>query len=446
MKPALRILTAILIAVSFRMASPLATAQDWPQWMGPDRNGKIDADLVTEIPAEGLPMVWSTEIGAGYSGPAVVGDRVYITDYVRKTGSLTNGPGTRDALTGEERVLCLDAANGEILWTHKYSRPYSLSFAAGPRATPTVDGDHVYVLGAEGDLTCLNRHSGEVTWHQFLPEKFPAKEGPIWGHAAHPLVHGDMLFCLGSPDSVVVALNKNTGELIWKSLTASGIGYCPPTIVKTESGTEQLLVWHAESVNALEPKTGEQIWSVPLRPQYDMAIAAPVRNGDRLFVSGIGKTAVMLPLDESGTPGQPLWSGKTGVGVYSGNSTVMFEDDAIYGSDCETGKYFAIDPDSGERLWETFELTSGGTRRASHGTAFTVKNGDRYFIFTETGDLVIASLTREGFKSHGRMHVVDATNSWAGRDVVWSHPAFARKCMFARNDEKIVCVSLAKDE
>ncbi|GAB5402857.1 MAG: PQQ-like beta-propeller repeat protein [Aureliella sp.] len=445
MKPALHILIAILLAAASDTACSLATAQDWPQWMGPDRNGEAEAGLATEIPADGLPIIWSTPIGAGYSGPAVVGDHVYVTDYIRETGSLTNGPGTRDAITGEERTLCIDATNGSILWTHKYSRPYSLSFAAGPRATPTVDGDHLYVLGAEGDLTCLNRHTGKPVWHKFLPESFPSEEGPIWGHAAHPLVHGDMLFCLGSPDSVAVALNKNTGELVWKSLTASEIGYCPPTILKAKNGSEQLIVWHAESVNALEPNTGKPIWSVPLRPQYAMAIAAPVKNGNRLFVSGIGKTAAMLPLDETGQPGEPLWSGKTGAGIYSGNSTVIFEDDAIFGSDCETGKYIAIDPDTGERLWETFELTSGGKRRASHGTAFTVKSGDRYFIFTETGDLVIASLTREGFETHGRMHVVDATNSWAGRDVVWSHPAFARKCMFARNDEKIVCVSLAKD-
>lgn len=436
------IFTAVVLTLCTR-----ATAEDWPQWMGSERNGEYsESGLVDAIPETGLTVKWTTEVGAGYSGPAVVGDRVYISDYVRKTGELTNGPGTRDKTTGQERVLCLDAQTGDILWTHQYDRSYALSFAAGPRATPTVVGDHVWVLGAEGDLTCLDRHSGKPVWHKALSKEFPSPEGPIWGHAAHPLVQGDTLYCLGGTESVAVALNKNTGEVIWKSLTASEIGYCPPTLMTAPDGTQQLVIWHADSINGLAPSTGKLLWTEKLRPQYAMSIAAPVIKNNHMFASGIGKTAAMYQLDDSGKPTSTLWKGKTGIGVYSGNSTAVVTDEAIYGSDCETGLFIAVDPKTGDRLWETYELTTGGKRRASHGTAFVVKNGEQYFVFTETGDLLIAKFSREGFDIKGRMHVLDPTNNWGGRDVVWSHPAFARKCMFARNDKEIVCVSLATQE
>lgn len=421
------------------------SADDWPQWMGPQRDGVYrEQGIVDRIPADGLPVKWRVPVAGGYSGPAVADGRVFVTDFVVESGKSTNNPGGRDKMTGVERVLCFDADSGKELWKFESPREYNLSYANGPRATPTVDGEHVYVLGAEGDLLCLQAESGELVWKKQLAEEFHA-ETPIWGHAAHPLVHGDLLYCLaGGPNSVVVALDKLTGQLRWQALSASEIGYCPPMIHQL-GGRQRLLVWHADSLNALDPLTGKLIWTYPLQPRYAMAIAAPQVNGNRLYASGIGETAVMLEIKSDGAPGKALWTGKPKIGVYSGNATALFDDEMLYGADCGSGAFIAVKAADGERLWETFALTTGGERRASHGTAFVVKHADKFILFTETGDLVFAKFSAEGFDELGRMHVLEATSEAMGRPVVWSHPALANQCLFARNDQELVCVSLAKE-
>ncbi len=434
---------AVVYLVLFTSFS--AHADEWPQWMGPNRDGVYrESGIVERIGESGLPIKWRVPVAGGYSGPAVARGRLFVTDFIIESGKSTNNSGGRDNITGSERVLCFDAATGDELWKFSAARQYNISYANGPRATPTVDEDRVYALGAEGDLLCLQAESGELLWQKKLAEEFHA-ETPIWGHAAHPLVHDDLVYCLaGGPGSVVVALDKLTGEVRWQALTASEIGYCPPMLY-TLGGKQQLLVWHADSLNALDPQTGSVTWTYPLQPRYGMAIAAPQINGNRLYASGIGETAVMLELQPDGTPGQALWTGKPKIGVYSGNGTALFDGDRLYGADCGSGAFIAVNADDGQRLWETFALTTGGQRRASHGTSFVVKHEDKFILFTETGDLVFAKFGSEGFEELGRMHVLEPTSEGMGRAVVWSHPAFANRCLFARNDKELVCVSLVAE-
>ena len=435
----------VVISLCGQLLAPVAQADEWPQWMGPQRDDVYREDgIVDRIPAEGLPVKWRVPVALGYSGPAVAAGRVFLTDFIIESGTSTNNSGGRDKLTGIERTLCFDAASGEQLWKFENPCTYNISYANGPRATPTVDADRVYILGAEGDLLCLLVESGELVWRKNLPKEFNA-ETPIWGHAAHPLVHGDLLYCLaGGPDSVAVALDKLTGEVRWHALSASEIGYCPPTIY-TLGGREQLLIWHADSLNALNPLSGELIWTYPLKARYAMALAAPQLSGNRLFASGMGETSVMMEIGSDGMPGEILWTGKPKIGVYSGNATAIFDGDIIYGSDCGLGAYIAVNADDGQRYWETFELTTGGNRRASHGTAFTIKHKDKFIIFAETGDLIFAKFSRAGFEELGRMHVLEPTGEAMGRPVVWSHPALANRCIYLRNDKELVCVSLAAE-
>jgi outer membrane protein assembly factor BamB len=130
--------------------------------------------------------------------------------------------------------------------------------------------------------------------------------------------------------------------------------------------------------------------------------------------------------------------------VYCAGSTPVIDGGVIYGNDCQVGNLRAVDLASGERLWESFAPTTSGERRESHGTVFITKNGERYFLFSETGDLIIARLTRDGYDEISRAHILEPTGEAFGRAVVWSHPAYANKCAFIRNDKEIVCVSLAK--
>ena len=431
-------LVAIAVLIT---SSALAHSADWPQWMGPGRNGLWNEDgIVSRIPSDGLPVKWRTPIHGGYAGPAVAAGRVFVTDYVRISGDPSNSPGRQNKLQGTERVLCLDAETGRELWKHEYDCPYELSYPVGPRATPTIEGDRVYVLGAEGHLACLKAKNGDVVWSRELKTDYRTK-APFWGFCGHPLVDGDKLICLvGGTGSVVVAFNKHTGEEIWKAVSASNAGYCPPSII-TVGNVRQLIVWDADKINSLDPERGKVYWTVPLKPDYDMSIIAPQLFGDYLFASGIGNVGAVLKLDRQKPGAEVVWRGTGTTGVYCANSTPLIVDGIIYGVCCRNGQLRAVDLKTGRRLWESFKPTSG-ERRAGHATAFLVRNGSRWFLFNELGDLIEAKLMPDGYEEVGRFHVLEPTSEAFGRKVVWSHPAFANRCVYARNDREIVCVSL----
>jgi len=420
-----------------------ASADDWPQWRGPLRDGIWrETGIVDTIPEQGLPVKWRVPVAAGYSGPAVAEGRVYLTDYVREAGEVKNDPGTRNELQGQERVLCFDADTGRPLWQHTYPCPYKISYPSGPRTTPTVVDGKVYTLGAEGHLLCLAADSGQVVWQKSLKEAYHT-EAPIWGFSGHPLIDGDQLICLvGGAGSVVVSFDKETGHERWKALSASEPGYAPPTLI-TAAGVRQLLIWDADKLNSLNPENGAVYWSQPLKPGYGMSIMAPQLSGDTLFASGIGKVGAAFRLAMDRPQAERLWDGAAKSAVYCANSTPYLSHGMIYGVDCDTGFLMGAKLENGERVWETSAPTSG-TRRARHATAFLVQHDDRTFLFSETGDLILARLTPEKYEEFGRFHVLDPTGECFGRDVVWSHPAFAQRCVFARNDRELVCVSLAR--
>jgi len=421
-------------------------AIDWPQWNGPQKDGRYEEkDVITVIPEEGLRKRWSAEVGLGYSGPVVAGRSVFVTDYLQRTGEKTNNPSTRDKLGGSERIHAFDLESGKLLWTHRYDREYAISYPAGPRATPTVDGDSVYSLGAEGDLICLARDTGKVRWNRQLRDEYKT-ETPIWGYAAAPLIYQDLVITLAGGDgSLVVALEKKNGREVWRSLSGDNIGYCPPSIFSI-AGKDQILVWEPKALHGLNPQSGAEIWSVPFTPKYEMSITPPVISGNRMFVSGIGEVAAMFEIDRTSEkkPLRELWKGKAKHAIYCANSTPVFDGDYIYGADCEKGSMICVRAKDGERMWETFKPTCGGERRQSHGTAFLTKVGELYYLLSETGDFIIAKLSPEKYEELGRFKVLDATNDCFGRAVVWSYPAFADRCLFVRNDKEIVAYEIGK--
>jgi outer membrane protein assembly factor BamB len=210
-------------------------------------------------------------------------------------------------------------------------------------------------------------------------------------------------------------------------------------------GVKQLIIWHAQSINSLNPETGQVYWTIPLKPDYGMSIMIPQKHKDFLFASGIGNVAALLKLDNQKPGAQVVWRGNQNTAIFAANTTPIFDDaGTLYGADCRNGQLRAMNLETGARLWETFAATTG-TRRGQHGTAFIVRNQDRYFIFSETGDLVLAKLSAKAYDEISRAHLIDATGECFGREVVWSYPAFANKCVFCRNDKELVCTSLAAE-
>jgi outer membrane protein assembly factor BamB len=437
-------------------------ADDWPQWLGPRRDGVWrETGILEKFPPGGPKVRWRAKVGGGYAGPAVAGGRVYLTDRVLARGVKEPGnPFNTPDLPGEERVLCLDEATGKVLWTHAYPCTYAISYAAGPRTTPVVAGGKVFTLGAMGDLLCLDAETGKVVWSKNFPKDYGAKV-PLWGYAAHPLLDGDKVICLvGGKGSVAVAFDKDTGAEKWRSLSLAHdpqppdweIGYCPPMIFQVGK-TRQLIVWHSETVNGLNPETGEVYWSRPMVAKASMAIPTPRLIGDDLlFLTCFYNGSLLLKLDKERPAAEVVWKsnsraetpGKTDK-LHAVMATPAVKDGYIYGV-CAYGELRCLQLADGKRVWEDLRATGDAKEPTERwANAFLVPQGDRYFLFNEKGDLIIARLTPKGYEEVDRAHLMEPTGKAGGRRVLWSHPAFADRCLFARNDKELICVSLAAE-
>ena len=440
-----KLLVAIALAAS---AAPVA-AEDWPEWRGAGRRGVWnETGILDKFPAGGLAATWRVPVGGGYAGPAVADGRVFVTDARRADPRST---------AVVERLLALDEATGAVLWTREWETNYAglqLIYATGPRATPTVDGDVVYALGAMGNLLALDVADGGVLWQKDYVHDFNAAI-PSWGISGAPLVDGDRLIALvgGEPDAKVIAFDKRTGEVLWQALSSDWEqGYSAPILIEA-AGVPQLIVWHPRAISALDPETGAVYWEVPHIVDMGMSIATAVRGGMHLLVTSQYGGARMLRLAESHPDAALAWEGVGESDPEYGRvfdtldsviSTPAIQGEYVYGVD-GNGLLRCLELRTGRRVWETEALLGG---RAHWGTAFFVRHGERYFINTDTGDLVIARLSPEGYEELGRTHLINPTSPYVrrrpqGPNVHWSHPAYANRHIITRNDEEIVRFSLA---
>jgi len=416
-----------------------AFSEDWPEWRGKGRIGIWnESGILDEFSEKGLTVLWRTPIHAGFAGPAVAAGRVFVTDFEATAG-----------LKGTERALCLDEKSGKILWTRAWEVNYGkISYPVGPRATPTVDVDRVYIVGATGTLICLSTRTGDVIWQKDYAKDY-GMQMPTWGITSAPLVDRDRLIAIvgGQPDAKVMAFDKMTGKEIWRALPSdSEQGYCQPVIFEV-GGIRQLIIWHPSAVVSLDPLTGKVYWQQPFRINMGMTLATPVLSGTHLLVSSFYNGSMLL--DITGEAARVLWKGKSDSeintdGLHAVINTPVIDGDYIYGI-CSYGQFRCLDLKTGERVWETMEVTKEKARWAS---GLIVRQGDRYFINNDRGELIIAKLSPKGYQEISRTQLIKpTTNSGNRRElgaVNWSHPAYADRCVFARNDEEIVSVSLAK--
>ncbi len=417
-------------------------AEDWPQWQGVRHDAEWrETGVVEKFPEGGPKVLWRAPIGLGYSGPAVAGGKVYVFDYLLKNDQANTGAAQKGAQFGDERVLCLNESDGSVAWEYKYACEYHIAYPDGPRGTPTVNEGKVYVLGAEGNLTCLDAAKGGVIWKLDLHEAYKAKT-PQWGFSCSPLIDGKKLIVTaGGEGALVVALDKDTGKEIWKALSAREPGYSTPAIVEA-GGVRQLLVFHAEALAGLDPETGKLFWSVPIEANNGMAIMTPVKSGDVVYAGARSSKGVAVKLDADKPDGKVLWRADPKTGLFAKTCSPVVEGEYMYGV-CENGELRCVKVATGERMWESVEPVAGV--KANSGAAYIVKNGSRYIIFNEKGDLIFAHLSPKGYEEISRAHILEPTSGALARTVLWSHPAFADKKCFARNNKEIVCVNLAAE-
>ncbi len=434
--------TALLI-VPLLLAS--VHAADWTQWAGNDRQCTWnETEILREFPTEGLQPVWSVPIGSGYSGPVVSEGRVFVLDYRPK-------PGTR-ILEAIERVLCLDEATGEVLWTHQWETHYRrqmFSYATGPRATPLVTDGRLYSIGATGRMHCLDVETGRVVWQYDALEEFDA-EVPIFAMSGAPIAWKDtVIFVCGGRDGRLRAFDRATGESRWKALPANyDMPYSSPVIYRI-AGRPQLIQWDQEHLSSLNPDNGEVLWQVPFHARSNMALGRPVLTGDRLLVSGFYDGSMLVRVAADGP--QVLWkNGGTGEkpgqtkSLHAVITTPIAEGEFFYGT-CSYGELRGLSLKDGSRLWERNDLT----RQGRWGSMFWVKNDDRYFVNNDLGELLIMQFTPAGPEVLDRAQLIQPDTQcgygprrFADALVNWVQPAYANRHVIIRNDTEIRRVSL----
>lgn len=414
-------------------------AEDWPQWRGTNRDGVwTETGIIDKFASDKLPIKWRAEIGAGYSGPTVAEGRVFVTDRI-------SDPPT-------ERVLCFDEQTGQPIWKYDYPAEYGkVGYPAGPRASVTIDGGMAYALGTMGMMHCFEAATGRLLWSTDLGKRYDI-DMPIWGITAAPLIvdHLVILHIGGRGGACVVALDKLDGNEVWKALADRG-QYSAPILVQ-QAGQPVIVCWTGDSVAGLAPADGKTLWRYVWKPKnMPIGVATPVQHDDRLFFTSFYDGSLMLRLAADKPEVEKLWQ-RVGRNENPGNTdalqsiiaTPVFDGTHIYGVD-SYGELRCLDAATGDRLWEN--LTAVPKDRWS--TIHFVKHGDKYWLFTEKGELIIARLSPAGYEEISRAKLLEPTleqlRRRGGVGVCWAHPAFANKHIFQRSDKELVCASLAAE-
>jgi outer membrane protein assembly factor BamB len=422
--------TILAIIVGLTVAGQVF-AEDWPQWRGPNRDGVWrEKGIVQKL--DNLKVRWRAEVANGYCSPTVAEGRVYVTDRLTKPAQV-------------ESVHCFDAADGSKIWSYSYQCRYvKVGYPDGPRASVTIDRGRAYSLGSMGHLFCFDAAKGDVHWKKDLKAEYDVKI-PIWGIAAAPLVERDLLILhIGGENACLVALDKVTGAEKWRALDDRA-SYSAPIIVD-QAGRRVLACWTGDSVSGLDPMTGKLHWRHPFTPtRMVIGIATPVLHDDYLFVSSFYDGSLLLKLDRDELAAEKVWR-RRGVSeretdsLHCCISTPVIDGDHIYGVD-SYGELRCLDLLTGDRIWESLEAVPKDRWSNIH----MVRNGDRMWMFNERGELIISKLSPEGFHEISRAKIIEPTEGQLGRrgGVCWSHPAFADRHIYVRNDSELLCIDLS---
>ncbi len=415
------ITTTLVAALSL---SPLA-ATDWPQWRGPNRDGRSPATgLLQSWPEAGPPLAWrAAGLGAGYSSIAVVGERIYTL------GDLEDG----------QYALALNRKDGSPIWKTKIGPVWEDRFL-GSRSTPTVDGDHIYVMSTEGVVKCLKASDGTEVWSRSLPGDFgshlmQAMGTTDWKYTESPLVDGDRVIVTpGITDAALVALNKKTGEEIWRSaigrlgsLGAYGAAYSS-VVVSNGAGVKHYVQFIGRGVIGVEAESGKFLWGYN-RVANDIAnIATPIVHGDYVFASsgyGTGSALLKLSADgEGGVKAEEVYFIEPDT-MQNHHGGLILHDGYVYtGTGHNKGFPLAVRFEDGEVAW-------GPERNQGQSSAaITYADGRIYFRYQD-GRMILVEATPEGYREHGTFEIPEV------RHESWSHPVIADGMLYLREQDNL---------
>jgi outer membrane protein assembly factor BamB len=407
-------LTLITCGLIWIVCSALpSTAQDWPQWRGPNRAGvAVGTELPDALP-ESFKPVWDLDVGAGHAAPVVVGERLVVM--VRQAE--------------QEVVLCLNALTGKELWRDAYDAPYKPQSVAakhgkGPFATPTIQDGRVYTCGISNILSAYDLATGKRIWRQHYTEGYKRPQ-PIWGTSNSPLIEGNVCIVgIGTEQGGgLVGLNLESGAIVWK-LDIDGPGYASPVVAEI-AGERQVITLMEKNLVGLAPKSGAALWQVPFRAPYDQNVLTANVVNDVVFISGTQMPAIALRLQRTQTQwhAEELWSNKAAPMYMS--SPVVYGKHLFGLSQRKKGSFICVALENGKITW------SSSGRRGDY--ASIVRAGAKLLILTNGGELVLLAADPSAYRELGRVRVTDRP--------VWAHLTVAGGKLYVKDKTRLLCLS-----
>lgn len=393
-------------------ALPFLLAADWPQFLGPTRDGHSpETALAKEWPKDGPPVLWKLDVGSGWAGPVVASGKVIV---FHRVGD-------------DEIAACLDAATGKEIWKQAFPTRYrdDFNFDNGPRATPLIAGGRLFTLGANGDLRALDFATGKPLWHRNLIADYAAPKG-FFGIACSPiLAGGKLLINVGAKDAGIVAFEPDTGKEAWKA-TSDAASYSSPTVGDIAGSTLAVFLTR-QGLAAVEPGTGKLRFTFPWRPRLNESVNAAtplVWNGEVFLTVSYSTGAVLLK--PSGTEMEEVWTNDKSLS--SQYSTPVRVGNHLYGvhgrADVGTAQLRCIDWKTGEVKWS----------QPNFGVSSLIAADGSLLALTEAGDLVKFDATPDGYKERARATLLAKPTRAA--------PALADGKLYARDGSKLICVNL----
>ncbi|HEX4071545.1 MAG TPA: PQQ-binding-like beta-propeller repeat protein [Planctomycetaceae bacterium] len=418
--------TLVVSVVLFAACALPATGSDWPSFRGPDRSGvSKETGLLTKWPTEGPPLVWHTRgAGRGYASLAIAGDRIF---------TLGDGPST--ASDRNEYIVCFDRQTGKQLWSTKTGKPWTSGQPnwQSSRGTPTVDGETVYVVTPYGELVALDTANGKERWKKSLPEDLGGKKGDGWGYSESVLIDGDRLICTpGGPKATMVALDKKTGDLIWKAVVSGNKGAGHSSIMISEiDGTRVYVQDTSSGPIGVRAKDGKVLWSFLAGQGAAAVIPTPIVRGDLVFFSIGYKRGGMLFKQVPGKDGKvklkqiyplnPKMANKHGGVVLVGNY--------LYGDTDDSGVPFCAELMTGHIVWKH--------RGSGRGSAAMAAADGHLYIHYADGTMVLVPATPKGYTETGSFKVPGS-----GERPSWSHPVILDGKLYLREQDHVLCYDI----
>ena len=423
-----------------------ARADDWPQWRGPDRSGvSKETGLLPTWPKGGPPLLWTCrDAGLGYSQPAVVGDRLYLTG----------------ARGDSEYLFALDVKDGKEAWHTKIGPVFTFqgnAWGEGPRSTASVDGDLVYALSGGGVLICARTNDGQEVWRKDLPPELHAEVNPIgggpenlgWGFAWSPLVDGDRLVCVpGGPEGLLAALDKKTGKVLWRSAEVKEKAPYSSPMPTEVGGVRHYVQMTYKGAVGVAAKDGKLLWSYQRKPTgyKDVLIPTPLIHDDFVFLTqGMGLPAVgcdllrLSPAESGGVKATKVYQNKELANVLGG---VVLVKGHVYGSsgglvNSPRMRWVCLDFKTGTPAWTDDE-------HFDEPGSVIAADGNVYCYGQETGTAVLLEASPEKWTEKGRFEIPEKTKHQSASGKVWTHPVIANGRLYLRDQELLFCYNIKK--